>query len=334
MIAKTFLLAVAMLGYACHSHSWVQQQHRGNALGTTYTIRYITDRKVDYQKEVDSVFRVVNQSLSTYSPTSDISKINAGDTTQVVDPMFREVFEISSTVYEASCGYFDPTIGILANAWGFGPVPATPLDSAAVDSLLAYVGWDNVQLHSNNTLSKAHPAICFDFNAVAKGYAVDRLGALLADKGIEHYLVEVGGEVLARGKNTMSNRLWTVGIDDPQAGHHRRLKSVVFLQDRALASSGNYRKFWIDPKTGEKYVHTLNPKTGYPKNSNVLAASVVAHSCAVADAYATACMAMDLEASKRLLNEQKHVEAYIIYLDTHGATQTFMTPGFAALVKP
>lgn len=333
MIGKAWLSSAILLGYACSTTPWVKNQNSGHALGTTYTISYIADRVVDYQAEIDSVFQVVNQSLSTYLPTSDISKINQGDTTIVVDSMFREVFEISATVHKASQGYFDPTLGILTDAWGFGPGEPILLDSMKVDSLLHYVGWDKVQLHSNNTLTKAHPALRLDFNAVAKGYAIDRLGALLETKGLKNYLVEVGGEVLTKGTNVIAKRPWTVGIDDPQAETGRPIKLMVSLQDKALASSGNYRKFRINPKTGEKYVHTLNPKTGYPKNSNVLSASVVASSCAVADAYATAFMAMDLEASKQLLSNQKQYEAYIMYLDDNGEAQAFMTKGFERLVK-
>jgi thiamine biosynthesis lipoprotein len=168
---------------------------------------------------------------------------------------------------------------------------------------------------------------------VAKGYAIDRLGAMLDQKGIKNYLVEVGGEVLAKGTNLVSGKQWTVGIDDPQVETGRQLKQIVSLEDVAMASSGNYRKFRVDPETGEKFVHTIDPKSGYTKNSNVLATSVVAKTCAVADAYATTFMALDLEDSKDVLQNHDELEAYIIYLDKNGATQEFFTPGFETLVK-
>ncbi|MCR9264891.1 MAG: FAD:protein FMN transferase [Flavobacteriaceae bacterium] len=328
-----FLVFGIIVFCGCGSDTWVKNQNRGNALGTTYSITYIAEGHLDYQKEIDSVFQVLNQSMSTYIPTSDISKINSGDSTIVVDEMFQEVFGISSRVHEASKGYFDPTIGVLANAWGFGPGEQIQLDSLKVDSLLSYVGWDKVQLNGDHTITKKHPAIRFDFNAVAKGYTIDRLGALLDAKGIQDYLVEVGGEVLAKGTNLVSGKQWTVGIDDPQVETGRSLKLIVSLEDRAMASSGNYRKFRIDPETGEKYVHTINPKTGYTKNSSILATSVVAHTCAVADAYATTFMAMDLEESKEVLKAHGELEAYIIYLDGEGNTKEFMTPGFGTLIK-
>lgn len=330
---KVLFLGLAVLFFNCTPKEQVKNQSWGNALGTTYSIIYIADEELDYQQEIDSVFQVLNQSMSTYVPSSDISKINEGDSTVVVDDMFKEVFAISSDVHKASNGYFDPTIGVLANAWGFGPGEQIKLDSLRVDSLLSYVGWEKVQLNDDNTISKTNPSIRFDFNAVAKGYAIDRLGAMLDAKGIKNYLVEVGGEVLAKGTNLDSGKKWSVGIDDPQVETGRQLKQIVSLEDMAMASSGNYRKFRVDPETGEKYVHTINPKTGYTKNSNVLATSVVAKTCAVADAYATSFMAMDLEDSKEMLEEHDELEAYIIYLDENGVTQEFFTPGFEALIK-
>ncbi|TMU50847.1 FAD:protein FMN transferase [Flagellimonas algicola] len=317
----------------CTPKVWVKNQSAGGALGTSYSILYISEEELDYQKEIDSVFQVLNQSMSTYLPSSDISRINEGDSTVIVDEMFQDVFKTSSAIHKASDGYFDPTVGVLANAWGFGPGEQLDLDSLKVDSLLAYVGWDKVQLNDNGTISKMHPAIRFDFNAVAKGYAIDRLGAMLDAKGIKNYLVEVGGEVLAKGRNLVSGKSWSVGIDDPQVEVGRQLKRIVSLENKAMASSGNYRKFRVDPITGEKYVHTINPKTGFTKNSSVLAASVVAITCAEADAYATAFMAMDLVDTKKLLESEVNLEAYIIYLDDNGETKEFMTPGFNALIK-
>ncbi|MEM1259283.1 MAG: FAD:protein FMN transferase [Bacteroidota bacterium] len=325
-------LSIVLMGCAEHGTP-VKNQNIGKAFGTTYSIIYLSHGQLDFQKEIDSVFNVVNQSMSTYIPSSDISRINDGDTLVVVDHMFKDVFELSRKVHQQSNGYFDPTVGALVNAWGFGPGEPIALDSSKVDSILQYVGFEKVHLTPIGTVQKSFPEIYFDFNAIAKGYAIDRLGAMLNDKGIENYLVEVGGEVLTKGENKISNKKWTVGIDDPQAEFGRQLKKVVSLEDRALASSGNYRKFRIDPLTGEKYVHTIDPRTGFTKNSKVLAASVVAENCAIADAYATTFMAMDLEDSKRLIDKLVNIEAYIIYLDEEGNTQEFMTSGFLELSR-
>ncbi|GMN10482.1 FAD:protein FMN transferase [Croceitalea sp. MTPC9] len=329
-----FLLLLVVFG--CTSKpKLVKNQNRGSALGTTYSIIYILDQELDFQREIDSVFTVFNKSLSTYHPDSDISRINNGDSTLVVDQMFRDVFFQSQVINIESNGYFDPTVGVLVDAWGFGPGKALhQLDSIQVDSLMQYVGWMHVGLNRDFTITKMKPGIRFDFNAIAKGYAIDRLGRMLEKHNIKNYLVEVGGEIVAKGTNLISNKPWTVGIDDPNNVINRGSAAVVFLKNKALASSGNYRKFRIDEKTGKKYVHTINPKTGYPKISNILSATVIADYCIQADGYATAFMAMDLEDIKSLLEEKKgQLDAFIIYLGEEGNTKEFMTPGFEKMVK-
>jgi len=332
---RGFVFGIVMLFMGCaENQPIVKNQSTGRALGTTYSIIYLDEKELDLQKEIDSVFKVVNQSMSTYIPESDISKINGGDSLLVVDEMFREVFGLSKNVFEETHGYFDPTVGALVNAWGFGPGKQVVLDSSKVDSLLRYVGFDKVRLTETGTIKKLYPEIFFDFNAIAKGYTIDRLGVMLSSKGIGNYLVEVGGEVLTKGENLRSQKPWTVGIDDPQAEDGRQLKKVIFLKDNALASSGNYRKFRIDSITGQKYVHTIDTKTGFTKNSSVLAASVVTGNCALADAYATAFMAMDLDSSKDFLRMHPELEAYIIYLNQGGETEEYMTEGFKNLVTP
>ena len=300
----------------------------GGALGTSYRITYISDKKLDYQPEIDSVFTAINHSMSTYIPDSDISRINNGDSTVVVDRMFRDVFELSKTVHDSTKGYFDPTVGVLVDAWGFGPGKQIALDSAKVDSLLDYVGFEKVGITDDNRITKSDYRIRFDFNAIAKGYAIDRLASMLDAKGITNYLVEVGGEIVAKGKNVMTDKLWVVGIDNPEGKDRSRPIVLLNLKNEALASSGNYRKFRIDSVTGKKYVHTINPKTGYTKNSNVLGSSVIASTCAKADAYATAFMAMDLEDSIKFLVREKDMEAFIVYLDKDGNIEEFMTDGF------
>lgn len=331
-VMRFFYLGLLMVLMGCSDHQTIiKNQNIGPALGTSYSIIYLDEKKLDFQTEIDSVFQAVNQSMSTYWPDSDISRINRGDSLIKVDHMFQEVFRLSKKIHEASNGYFDPTVGTLVNAWGFGPQGQMNLDKTIIDSLLQFVGFDKVSLRQDGRVWKQHPSIFFDFNAIAKGYAIDRLGEMLEEKGIENFLVEVGGEVLTKGQNTISEKPWTVGIDDPQVEFGRQLKKIIALQNKALASSGNYRKFRVDSLTGEKYVHTINPKTGYTKNAKVLAASVVAMTCAEADALATAFMAMDLEDSKNLLQNLPNVEAYIIYLDNKEKTQEFMTQGFTKL---
>ena len=310
----------------------IKNTNVGGALGTSYSIIYLSDKELDFQREIDSVFGVMNQSLSTYIPTSDISAINQGNTDITVDHMFREVFDLSKEIHSKTDGYFDPTVGVLVNAWGFGPGKKVLMDSTKVDSIMGLVGLNKVQLNEFNKIVKEQSNIYLDFNAIAKGYAIDRLAKMMDEKGIDDYLLEVGGELVAKGINKIKQKPWVVGIDDPQVEEGRRLKIVIELQDKALASSGNYRKFRIDSITGKKYVHTIDPKTGYTKNANTLGVTVLANSCAVADAYATAFMAMDLNKTMDFLSHQKELEAYVIYLDKEGQTREFMTEGFKKAV--
>lgn len=330
-MGKWICLAGVFLIFSC-TGGIVRNQTRGEALGTTYNIIYLANEELDFQAEIDSVFSAINRSLSTYIPDSDISKINQGDSLVVVDKMFKEVFELSRKVYEQTNGYFDPTVGTLVNAWGFGPEEQIFMDSLAVDSLLQFVGFNKVSITPQNRVIKQNPNIYFDFNAIAKGYAIDRLAVMLDKEGIENYLIEVGGEVVAKGINVEKNKPWVVGIDDPQAEIGRQMKLLINMSDKALASSGNYRKYRVDSITGKKYVHTIDPLTGYTKNSNTLGVTILAKNCATADAYATAFMAMDLHEAFKVINYDKDLEAYIIYLDEKGVTQEFLTKGFKKLL--
>ncbi len=328
-LVAAFLLLLACQGKSAHEAYYF----RGPALGTSYSITLHGMENRFEQAALDSLFHAVNTSMSTYQKDSDISRINAGDSTIRVDAMFREVFEISEEVFSRTQGAFDPTVGVLVDAWGFGPGQAMALDSTRVDSLMTYVGFDKVALGPDGQVRVDTPGLRFDFNAVAKGYAIDRIAVLMDSLGYEDYLLELGGEIVAKGRNRIKDKPWVVGVDDPQAEETRELKVVLALYDEALASSGNYRKFREDPETGERYVHTVDPRTGFTKNSNILGATVIAKRCAVADAYATAFMAMELDASMALLEKTSGLEAYIIYLDENGETREFMTPGFRERVS-
>jgi thiamine biosynthesis lipoprotein len=335
MRKKILVLGVVFgLFYSCSQNNADahRNENRGAALGTSYNVISITANEIDFQKDIDSVFIAINHSLSTYIPESDISRINQGDSLVVVDKMFEDVFELSKSIHADTEGYFDPTVGTLVNAWGFGPEQQITLDSLKVDSLLNYVGLDKVSINSEKQVVKTNKNIYLDFNAIAKGYAIDRIAAMLNAKGVKNYLIEVGGELVAKGRNIISNKSWVVGIDDPQMQTDRATKILIHLNDRALASSGNYRKFRIDESTGKKYVHTVNPKTGFTQISNTLAVTILADDCATADAYATAFMAMNLDEAFKLINENKNLEAYIIYLDENGDAQEYLTKGFKDLV--
>lgn len=302
----------------------------GEAFGTTYHIVYFSDSRKNIQPGVDSLISAINQSVSTYLPDSDISRINRGDSTVVVDSMFREVFELSKQINTITSGYFDPTIGVLRNAYGFGDEkPIDKIDQHVLDSLMNYVGFQKVSLNEDQTVYKENPHIYFDFNAIAKGMGVDYMGRFLEQQGISDYLIEVGGEILAKGKNLEKNHPWVVGIETPDSNlEDRSFQASVSLQNEGLASSGNYRKYRLDPETGKKYVHTLNPLTGSAEMTDVTSATVIAPDCGTADAYATAFMAMGFERSKELLKNLPDIEAYLTYIDPDGSQKIFITGGF------
>jgi len=322
-----FWFAVFGLIAACRP-SPSELRFEGHALGTTYHIRIQGKGQKITRREIEDTIARLNRSLSTYISTSLISAINRGEKVKA-DIHFRRVFETAGKVFGESGGYFDPTVGILVNAWGFGPGPkirGIEKDSALIDSLLGYVGWEMVTLDSAGIVHKKHPQIFIDFNSIAKGYVIDRIGDLIHSKGYENFLVELGGEVLARGRNMLEQRPWLVAIDYPQPGSRRLIAGVV-LEDEAIATSGNYRKYRIDPQTGHKYVHTLNPFTGYPEPSNLLSASVIASDCTTADAWATACMAAGYRKAKEFIRTHPQLEGILIYADSTGKLRIWKSAG-------
>ncbi len=308
---------------------------QGEAQGSTYSIKYISTEEKVIKNQIDSLLTAFDLSLSTYRPDSKISKINAGDSTVVVDEFFTETFQLSSQIYKETNGLFDPTIGVLVNAYGFGPNKKhQDLSQKQIDSLLQFVGFDKIALNSNKTISKKHNQTFIDFNAIAQGYSVDVVVNYLKSKGIENAIVEIGGELFALGKNTIDNKNWVVGIDDPlQKPEERTLISKVNLENLGMATSGNYRKVMIDEKTGKKFVHIINPKTGLAQKNSVLSATVLSKSSGLSDGYATAFMLMTLEESKLFL--QKHPELYVmlLYSDSDNKMQQFTTENFKKLIK-
>ena len=298
------------------------------ALGTNFNVLYNSyDPVANFDKLSDSIFDALNKSMSTYIRESDISKINSGDSLVKVDKNFIKVFKKSKSIWKSTNGYFDPTIGILTNAYGLGP-NTVPNFSINVDSILAFTGFEKVNI--NKGLVDIKKGMFLDFNAIAKGYAVDLISELLIKNGIHSYLIDIGGEMFASGINTVSNSKWRVGISDPLKPENSKQK--IYLQNKALASSGNYRKFLIDPISGNKIVHTINPLNGSAKQTNVLATSVLANDCMTADAYATAFMAMPIEESKKIMKKELDLEGMIVYVDAFNEIKTFYTPGFSELI--
>ncbi|WP_298321130.1 FAD:protein FMN transferase [uncultured Aquimarina sp.] len=299
----------------------------GDAFGTTFSVQFIDKNEIDLSASYDSIINVINTSMSTYQNDSDISKINFGDTTVSVDNHFKNVFNTSKRIYKETEGVFDPTVGVLVNAWDFGPEgKIVALDSLKIDSLLISVGLDKVILQDNKIV-KQHPNTFIDFNALAKGYAVDVFAEFLEAKNFENYLVEIGGEIRGKGSNLIKVKPWKIGVEDPNFDQTQSYSKVLSLKNEAMATSGSYRKFKLD-ENGNRYAHIIDTKTGYPHKSNLLSVSILAKTCMEADAYATALMSMGLERSKQFLNKHPELKVYFIYEDDKKELKTLTLNGF------
>lgn len=307
---------------------------QGEAQGSTFAVKYIHSEEVIKKSTIDSLLLAFDLSLSTYRPDSKISKINVGDSTIVVDDFFVNTFKTSQKIYQETQGLFDPTIGVLVNAYGFGPSKEKiDLNPSKIDSLLTYVGFDKVNLNADNTISKKYMATYFDFNAIAQGYSVDVVADFLQSKGIQNGIVEIGGEIVAFGKNIIENKNWVVGIDDPtQSPEERTLLAKIKLENLGMATSGNYRKVKVDSLSGQKFVHIINPKTGLSQKGSVLSATVIAPKCIEADGFATAFMVMDIEATKKLLQTRKDLYVLLIYTDENNQLKQYKTNNFKELL--
>ena len=307
----------------------------GEAQGSTYHIKYIAERDENLKPAIDSILEVIDLSMSTYRPDSAISKINQGDTTVVVDEHFRKVFEASQQIWQESEGLFDPTVGILVNAWGFGKQKISEADlptDKKIDSLRKYVGFDKVALTEKNLIKKRYTEILFDFNAIAQGYTSDVVANYLSARGIKNYIVEIAGEMYLKGKNTVEDKSWTIGVENPlKPLDDRDLVATIQFTNQGLATSGNYRKVWTD-SNGRKYVHSINPLTGRATQSDVLSATVVAPSTMLADGYATMFMVMGLAKSKAFLEKHPDLAVLLVYSDDKHQEATYKTKSFEKLI--
>jgi thiamine biosynthesis lipoprotein len=304
-------------------------QIEGKTMGTSYHIKYIDERKENHKNAIDSILIEFNNSLSTYIPDSEISRFNQSKSLEIKSPFFYPVLLKSKEVYNSSEGSFDPTIMPIVNAWGFGFKNEGNIDSASIDSLLLLIGFDKIDF-TNESVSKAQDNMMLDFSAIAKGYGVDVVAEYLERCGVQNYMVEIGGEVRCMGKNDKKS-IWLIGIDNPKYNEDgKSLKATVKLKDMALATSGNYRNFYV--RDGVKYAHTINPKTGYPVNHSLLSASVFAKDCMTADAYATAFMVSGKDKAIEI-SEEKDLLTYLVYSDTSsGEVATYMSEGLRALI--
>lgn len=319
------LLLLATIGILAR-HNRVEPYHTVNGLifGTVYKITYQYDG--DLKAEIDDELKQFDGSLSPFNDTATISRINRNEDV-VVDTFFANVFRRSMEISKETDGAFDITVAPLANAWGFGFKKGAFPNQAMIDSLLEITGYDKVSLSDAGKVLKQDARIMLSCSAVAKGYAVDVIAQLLEKKGIRNFMVDIGGEIVARGENPKKT-LWRIGINKPiddSLSINQELQTVLNVSDVGIATSGNYRNFYY--KDGKKYAHTIDPRTGYPVQHNILSATVIAKDCMSADAYATAFMVMGLEEAERFADAHPDIDACFIYTNDKGEFQTYYTQG-------
>lgn len=330
LIKVAALLSVLACSISCGTKPAAEYyMAKGSAQGSTYNISYQQPSgDVDIARGIDSILKAFDLSLSNYNPQSLISRLNAGDTSAITDPWFWRFYRDSQRAYQASEGSFDITVAPICNYWGFGYTAERETDTAALDSLRRLVGMG--KLAPDSPYVHLPVGMSLISNAIAQGLSVDIVAEYFESLGIANYLVEIGGELRTRGVN-QSGKVWTVGIDKPiDTLTERELQTAVRLENRSLATSGNYRKFY--EKDGVKYSHTIDPHTGYPVRHALLSATVIAPSCSMADAYATACMVRGMDWSKALAQKDPTIEVFLIYSGVSGELLTYASDGFPTSV--
>jgi FAD:protein FMN transferase len=302
----------------------------GEAQGTTYHITYVDNENRNFKPEIEKILKDFDKSVSTYLPTSIISRINNGEKNVEVDNYFKVCFLKAKEVWKNTNGAFDPTVYPIVNAWGFGPKKKQKIEKQKIDSMMQFVGFNLIKLKGNKIVKKDN-RVGLDFNAFAQGYSVDVVSDFLKAKGLTSFLVEIGGEVFANGKKP-DGKNWTVGIEKPIENQNTTnpLKAIANLENLAIATSGDYRRFVIE--NGVKYAHHIDPKTGYPTKNNLLSASIFAKNCISSDANATGILVMGLEKAKIFLEKHTELQAYIIYSDENGNYKVFETEGIRNIV--
>jgi thiamine biosynthesis lipoprotein len=321
----SFLSVLILFVSSCKEKPATIDSFSGFTQGTTYSIVYDNNKKISpdvLKEEVEKILSDFDISLSLYKDSSIISRINRNEDV-IPDDYFKEVFIKSANISKMTDGAFDITVGPLVKAWGFGPDSHKNFSESKRDSMMKLIGMDKVSLN-NGRLVKTDPAINLDVNAIAQGYSVDVICAYFDIKGFKNYLIEIGGEVRAKG--TKAGAHWRIGIDKPVDNNNspgETLQAIVRISDKALATSGNYRKFYVED--GIKYSHTIDPRTGYPAKNKLLSATIIADDCATADGIATACMVMGKESAIEFINIHPEFSAYFVYSDDSGNFSTWFS---------
>lgn len=322
---KIFYLFILILFSCVSSDNTILVTNSGEAQGSYYHIKYMSNDGEDYCFQIDSIIKEVDSSLSIYKDFSLISKLNRGEKLKT-DSLFNTVFLAAQQVFVESEGSFDCSIFPLVDSWGFyknNLGDSLKIDSVKFRRILNDVGFQKIHLIGDSLVMPNN--MCLDFNSIGQGFTVDLIGLYLERKKINDYLIELGGEILAKGKNDKGN-VWRIGIDKPleNIDFNDRFQFILDLENKALATSGNYRKFY--KKNGVKYSHTINPFTGFPVQNRILSATVIHDKCMLADAYATAFMVMGLKQTKQFVEQHSDIEIYLVYTDQNGDWKTYLSP--------
>ena len=302
----------------------------GEAQGSYYAITYYDSLDRDFGSDIKTLLENFDKSCSNYQPNSIISKVNRNEEVEL-DSLFIGNFQMAQEVAKETQGDFDITVRPLVELWGFGLKHSDSVSSAQVDSIMKFIGYQNISLNHGRII-KSDPRIMIDYNAIAQGYSVDVMADFLKSKGIKYFLVDIGGELYANNTKP-GGAPWKVGIERPKDGeaYGENLSAILSLTNRGLATSGNYRKYYI--RDGIKYAHTINPHTGYPVQHSLLSATVVAPTAGLADAYATAFMVMGVVKARLILVRHPELQAYLIYSDDDGDYNAFVSPGLNDMLE-
>lgn len=320
-----FVILLLITSLSCKEKESEFSAFNGFTQGTTYSITYENPGNLspeELQFKVETILYKFDMSLSLYQDSSIVTKINRNEYA-VPDSFFLDVFSQSKKIWELTGGAFDITIGPLVKAWGFGPDEVRGFTESSRDSLLALIGMEKVDI-KDGMLVKTDPRVSLDFNAIAQGYSVDVIAGFFDGLGLKRYLIEIGGEVRVRGDR--GGREWRIGIDRPEENNMvagQELQAIISMKNRSLATSGNYRKFYVE--NGIKYSHTIDPVTGYPARNQLLSATILAGDCATADGVATACMVMGKDRTIEFLAGHPEFEGFLVYSDDSGNFRTWMS---------
>jgi len=307
----------------------------GKGGSVAYRVKYISADSTDLKPAIDSLVKVVDHSISSYNKESIVAKINQGLVATKANDHFKRAFATAQKVWKESGGFYDPTVGILVNAWGFGkeliqPVSKLPTEHE-IDSLKKYVGFEKVHISDDDYVKKQNPAIQLDLTSVLRGYTADVISDFLKSKGIENFSVKVDGQTIVEGKDVVNNTPWKVEAEDPYELNDDYKEVILHLNNESVSTDENYRRVWIDGN-GKRFVHIINPFTGYPMTGEMLSATVIAKTAVESDAYSTMFMIIGLEKSKEFLAKHPELKALLVYSDLNNEVKTYKTQNIEPLI--